>query len=321
MAEEAKAKGNAAFSSGDYAAAVIHFTDAINLSPNNHVLYSNRSAAYASLHRYAEALSDAKKTVELKPDWSKGYSRLGAAYIGLSQFKEATDAYKKGLEIDPSNETLKSGLADASRPRASSSSKNPFVDAFQGSEMWAKLTADPGTRVYLQQPDFVKTMQDIQKNPNNLNLYMKDKRVMQALGVLLNVKFSGGSTGEEDSEMQEADSSSPPSKEPEPAKKPEPEPEPEPMELTKEDREKKEMKEKAKKEKEEGNIAYKKKDFESAIEHYTKAMELDDEDISYLTNRAAVYLEMGKVICFNFFISLVFYFALYFLNDRLLVES
>jgi hypothetical protein len=24
-------------------------------------------------------------------------------------------------------------------------------------------------------------------------------------------------------------------------------------------------------------------------------MELDDEDISYLTNRAAVYIEMGKV--------------------------
>uniref|UniRef100_A0A1J3IQJ2 Hsp70-Hsp90 organizing protein 3 n=1 Tax=Noccaea caerulescens TaxID=107243 RepID=A0A1J3IQJ2_NOCCA len=294
MAEEAKAKGNAAFSSGEYATAITHFTEAINLAPTNHVLYSNRSAAYASLHRYAEALSDAKKTVELKPDWSKGYGRLGAAYLGLTQFKEATDAYKKGLEIDPNNETLKSGLADASRPRGSAS--NPFVDAFQGPEMWAKLTADPGTRVYLQQPDFVKTMQEIQKNPNNLNLYMKDKRVMQALGVLLNVKL-GGSRGEEDTEMQEADSSSPPRKEPEVVKKREPEeaePEPEPMEMTEEDREKKERKEKAQKEKEQGNAAYKKKDFEKAIEHYTKAMELDDEDISYLTNRAAVYLEMGK---------------------------
>lgn len=204
--------------------------------------------------------------------------------MGLSQYKEAADAYKKGLEVDPSNETLKSGLADASRPRGPSS--NPFVEAFQGEEMWAKLTADPGTRVYLQQPDFVKTMQEIQKNPNNLNLYMKDKRVMQALGVLLSVKF-GGAKGE-DTEMKEA----------EPVKKvePEPEPEPEPMELTEEEREKKERKEEAKKEKEQGNAAYKKKEFEKAIEHYSKAMELDDEDISYLTNRAAVYLEMGKVL-------------------------
>ncbi|KAG7557549.1 Heat shock chaperonin-binding [Arabidopsis suecica] len=283
MAEEAKSKGNAAFSSGDYATVITHFTEAINLSPTNHVLYSNRSAAYASLHRYEEALSDAKKTVELKPDWSKGYSRLGAAFIGLSKFEEAIDAYKKGLEIDPSNETLKSGLADASRSRVSSKS-NPFVDAFQGEEMWAKLTADPGTRVYLKEPDFVKTMQEIQRNPNNLNLYMKDKRVMQALGVLLNVKFGGSSGG--DTEMKDADVR----KEPES----EMEVEVEPMELTEEEREKKERKEKALKEKEQGNIAYKKKDFERAIECYSKAMELDDEDISYLTNRAAVYLEMGK---------------------------
>ncbi|CAL1358873.1 unnamed protein product [Linum trigynum] len=70
MADEAKAKGNAVFSVGDYTTAIKHFSDAIALTPTNHVLYSNRSAAYASIQKYA----DAKKTVELKPDWSKGYS-------------------------------------------------------------------------------------------------------------------------------------------------------------------------------------------------------------------------------------------------------
>ncbi|XP_074330080.1 hsp70-Hsp90 organizing protein-like isoform X2 [Apium graveolens] len=47
-------------------------------------------------------------------------------------------------------------------------------------------------------------------------------------------------------------------------------------------------------EKEAGNVAYKKKDFENAIKCYSQAVELDDTDISFLTNRAAVYLEMGK---------------------------
>nr|KYP67195.1 Heat shock protein STI [Cajanus cajan] len=65
MADEAKAKGNAAFSSGDYAAAIRHFSDAIALAPTNHVLYSNRFAAHAFLQNYADALADAKKTVEL----------------------------------------------------------------------------------------------------------------------------------------------------------------------------------------------------------------------------------------------------------------
>ncbi|KAH1080378.1 hypothetical protein J1N35_020139 [Gossypium stocksii] len=303
MADEAKAKGNAAFSSGDFNAAIKHFTDAISLSPTNHVLYSNRSAAYASLHQYEAALSDAKKTVELKPDWSKGYSRLGASHLGLHQYQDAVSAYKKGLEIDPNNEALKSGLADAQSAATASASRsrgapppNPFGDAFQGPEMWAKLTADPTTRVFLQQPDFVKAMQEIQRNPSKLNEYLQDQRVMQALGVLLNVKFKAHGGGD-DMEIPEADS--PPAPSPshptkEEVKKPEPEPEPEPMEITEEEKEKKEKKEKALKEKEAGNAAYKKKDFETAIKHYTTAMELDDGDISYITNRAAVYLEMGK---------------------------
>ena len=145
-------------------------------------------------------------------------------------------------------------------------------------------------------------MQDIQKDPNKLNLHLKDQRVMQAIGVLLNVKIR---TPTDDADMAESSPSASPSErkraaEAEPPKQPEPEPEPEPepMELTVEEREKKERKAEAQKEKEAGNAAYKKKDFDAAIEHYSKALELDDEDISYLTNRAAVYLEMGKVFFF-----------------------
>ncbi len=48
-----------------------HFTAAIAADPANHVLYSNRSAAHASMGSYGPALEDAKKTVELKPDWPK----------------------------------------------------------------------------------------------------------------------------------------------------------------------------------------------------------------------------------------------------------
>lgn len=304
MADEAKARGNAAFSSGDYRAAVGHFSDAIALAPTNHVLYSNRSASHASLHDYADALADAEKTVELKPDWSKGYSRLGAAYQGLGRYDDAVSAFKRGLEIDPGNEALKSGLADAqaaaaagpSRGRGAPPPSNPFGDVFQGQEMWAKLTADPTTRGYLQQPDFVKMMQDLQKNPTGLNLYLKDQRVMQALGVLLNVKLHtpGQDSGFEAAAEADSPAASKPDNKPPKEKEPEPEPEPEPMEINEGEREVKERKAHAQKEKEAGNAAYKKKDFETAIQHYTKAIELDDEDISYLTNRAAVYLEMGR---------------------------
>lgn len=296
MAEEAKAKGNAAFSAGNYTEAIQHFTEAINFAPTNHVLYSNRSAAYASLSKFSDALVDAKKTVELKPDWSKGYSRLGAAHLGLHQRDEAIAAYKKGLEIDPNNEALKSGLADAqsAQARPSAPSASPFGDAFSGPEMWARLTSDPSTRGYLQQPDFVRIMQDIQKNPSNLNLYLKDPRVMQALGVLLGIKLHTGMPGDDFPDIRDMSPERKRPAEAEPVKEKVHEPEPESVELSEEEEEIKERKAQAQKEKESGNVAYKKKDFETAIQHYSKAIELDDEDISFLTNRAAVYLEMGK---------------------------
>lgn len=58
------------------------FTQAIELDPQNHVLYSNRSGAYASLKDFEHALRDANKTTEIKPDWAKGWGRKGTALHG-----------------------------------------------------------------------------------------------------------------------------------------------------------------------------------------------------------------------------------------------
>lgn len=50
----------------------------------------------------------------------------------------------------------------------------------------------------------------------------------------------------------------------------------------------------AKREKEEGNNAYKKKDFETALVHYNKAIEHDPTDITFYSNIAAVYFEQKE---------------------------
>jgi stress-induced-phosphoprotein 1 len=142
----------------------------------------------------------------------------------------------------------------------------------------------------------MQMLREVQRNPSSLNMYLNDPRMMQVLSLMLNIKLQRPEASEP------AQSSSPPQPKqqtPPPETKarevePEPEPEPEPMDLTDEEKERKEKKAAAQKEKEAGNAAYKKKDFETAIQHYSKALEFDDEDISYLTNRAAVYIEMGK---------------------------
>jgi len=315
MADQAKAKGNAAFSAGKFEEAIQHFGEAIALAPENHVLYSNRSAAYASLHKYQEALRDAKKTVELKSDWPKGYSRLGAACVGLRDYDEAIAAYEKGLKLDPTNDGLKSGLADAkaAKPRASGPAGDsgpfgggsPFGNMF-GPDVWVKLQNDPRTRPFLQQPDFLAMISDAQKNPSSVSRYINDPRMMQVIGVLLGVNIQNASDpGAEFQDDGKDEEVSTPSRSEKPAERPRsvrtpepvPEPAPKPMEVDTEDEEEKERKARkaeALKEKEAGNVEYKKKNFEAAVEHYTKALELNGEDISFLTNRAAVYMEMGK---------------------------
>ncbi len=71
QAEDLKNKGNAALKAGNIDEALSLYTDAIELDPDNHVFYSNRSAAYASCKKYKEALSDAEQAIKLKPDFIK----------------------------------------------------------------------------------------------------------------------------------------------------------------------------------------------------------------------------------------------------------
>ena len=99
MAEALKAEGNKAFAEKKFDEAMYvidfscllccfltyssdKFTQAIELEPQNHVLYSNRSGAYASKKEFDKALEDANKTTDIKPDWAKGWGRKGSALHG-----------------------------------------------------------------------------------------------------------------------------------------------------------------------------------------------------------------------------------------------
>ena len=259
------------------------------MDPSNHVLYSNRSAAKASCKRFTEALEDAKKTVELKPDWPKGYSRLGAANVGLGNMGEAITSYEKGLELDPSNEQMSSALKDV-KDQVSSDGNNMFSAMFSSPDIWGKIAGNAQTAAYLQQPDYVAMIQEVQKNPSAVNKYMRDNRLLQTMGVIMGLDIHTPGNEADSAKANEAAPAPPAEPEPKPERTPEPEPK-----LSAEEKEEQDSRAKAQEEKQAGNAAYKKKDFETALAHYTTAMELDAKDISYLTNRAAVYFEMGKL--------------------------
>lgn len=65
MATALKDEGNKAFQAKDYDKAIELFSKAIDIEPENFVLWSNRSAAKAAKKRYDAALEDAEKVFSL----------------------------------------------------------------------------------------------------------------------------------------------------------------------------------------------------------------------------------------------------------------
>eukprot|EP01039_Chlorochromonas_danica_P006461 gene6464-7125_t len=110
LANDLKDQGNEAFQAGNIEEAIKLFSQAIDLDPDNHIFYSNRSAAYMKADSKSKALHDAEKCVELAPNWSKGYNRLGVAQQSLRRFDAAITSFKKGIELDCNNQALWSAL-------------------------------------------------------------------------------------------------------------------------------------------------------------------------------------------------------------------
>ena len=157
-ADELKALGNKAIAAKNFDEAIEKFTAAIELAPDNHILYSNRSAAYASKKEWDNALKDAEKTTELKPDWPKGWSRKGSALYGKNDLAAAAEAYEEGLKLDPNNAGMKNDLASVQRAidqeiqGAGFGGGDPTAglgQMFNDPQLIQKLAANPKTSSYL----------------------------------------------------------------------------------------------------------------------------------------------------------------------------
>ncbi|XP_026988754.1 stress-induced-phosphoprotein 1 [Tachysurus fulvidraco] len=263
-----KDQGNKALSAGQFDEAVRCYTEALALDPNNHVLFSNRSAAYAKKADYENALKDACQTIKIKPDWGKGYSRKAAALEFLGKFEDAKSTYQEGLRQEPSNQQLKEGLQNIEARLAEKKMMNPFAIP----NLYEKLEADSRTRALMSDPSYRELLEQLRQKPSELGTRLQDPRVMTTLSVLLGFDLAG---------MEDDEEPTPP---PPPKPKETAPPPPKEEDLP-------ENKKLALKEKELGNAAYKKKDFETALKHYEEACKHDPTSMTYLSNQAAVFFE------------------------------
>lgn len=297
---ELKAQGNASFAAKDYESAIKHYGDAIAAAEQAgekdqlHVLYSNRSASYAGLKNWDQALQDAEATIRANPSFAKGYGRKGSALHGARKYAEAIEAYKAGLAANPDDAALQRGLADVERAQnAGAGGQNPadaMGNMFRDPAMFQKLSANPKTAPLLADPSFAAKLREVQQNPGAAMAALQDPRMIQVMGVLMGIDLQ---TFERPEDAQGSEAAP---KEEKPAPKEEPKPKDEPMPAAEEEpaSEDQAAKKAADEEKKLGNERYLKRDFDAAAAHYSKAWELH-KDITYLNNLGAVRYEQGQL--------------------------
>ncbi|XP_067897297.1 E3 ubiquitin-protein ligase TTC3 isoform X2 [Heterodontus francisci] len=97
--EEYRKRGNEEFKNENYEAAVNWYSKAIDLSPDNQILYGNRALCFSRIENYTKALGDGKRAIVLKHNWPKGHYRLCDALFSMGEHKRAIDANAKAQEL------------------------------------------------------------------------------------------------------------------------------------------------------------------------------------------------------------------------------
>ena len=85
----------------EYQEAIEHYTEAIQLDPNNALAYNNRGNAYLSLGQYQRAIQDYDKAIQIDPNYAHAYNMRGGVYYRLGENQRAIQDYDKAIQIDP----------------------------------------------------------------------------------------------------------------------------------------------------------------------------------------------------------------------------
>lgn len=110
--EDLKEAGNKHFFNSEYDEAIACYSEALNLQPRSHLLFSNRSVAYSKLKLYGKALDDATQCIKLAPEFARGYLRKALACNGLKNYDEAISAAEKGYKLRASERICKDCVSE-----------------------------------------------------------------------------------------------------------------------------------------------------------------------------------------------------------------
>ena len=133
-ADQLKDQGNEAFKLGNYARAVVLYSNAIDEAlppsvsdydsettvesdegtinklresfksfPNLHIYYSNRAMAHIRLENFGSAIADASRAIQIAPNSAKAYYRRGCSKVALTHYKDALKDFERCCQISPTD--------------------------------------------------------------------------------------------------------------------------------------------------------------------------------------------------------------------------
>lgn len=282
-ATEFKDQGNKHLKAEEFDEAIECYTKAIQLNPEEHTFYSNRSAAYLSKGDAQTALYDAIKCCDVKSDWAKGHARKGAALHALKQYAEAKDAYEDGLKISPNDPGCLSGVKEVQKILSAppGGGMGGGMGGLFNQQMLSKLATHPKFGPKLADPAFKMKLQMMQTNPQ---MMMQDPEMMEVLTAIIGLSGDGS---------EDSPAPTPP---PKPAAKEEPKKSsvPDYSSMTEEEKAEAQKRQKSIEAKDKGNAFYKEKKFDEALSAYNEGIDIDSSNVMIRNNKAAVYIEMGE---------------------------
>eukprot|EP00262_Sarcandra_glabra_P013313 TRINITY_DN3655_c0_g2_i1.p1 TRINITY_DN3655_c0_g2~~TRINITY_DN3655_c0_g2_i1.p1 ORF type:complete len:376 (-),score=87.41 TRINITY_DN3655_c0_g2_i1:354-1481(-) len=101
MAVDLGKRANDAFVDDDFELAVELFTQALEMDPNNALIFADRAQANIKLNNFTEAVADASRATVLDPSMSKAYLRKGTACLKLEEYHTAKAALEAGAALAP----------------------------------------------------------------------------------------------------------------------------------------------------------------------------------------------------------------------------
>jgi tetratricopeptide (TPR) repeat protein len=84
-----------------YQEALVSFSNAISIDPNNAEAFFNRGLTYQVMENLDQSLNDYTSAINFNPQWSNAYTNRGGVYVRLGAYQRAFTDYQQAIRLNP----------------------------------------------------------------------------------------------------------------------------------------------------------------------------------------------------------------------------